>query len=88
MWWLCCNRVERGKDYFFFGEETSVKSFSSHLPLTPRSEGPEATAVQNADDGCSPQKMKTVKGVHQAWKSAQAVGAVETSEWNLLVLAY
>lgn len=44
--------------------------------------------MQNADDGCSPQKMKTVKCAPGVEVCTEAVGAVETSEWDLLVLAY
>lgn len=46
------------------------------------------SCVQNADDGCSPQKMKTVKCAPGVEVCTEAVGAVETSEWDLLVLAY
>lgn len=40
------------------------------------------SCVQRADDGCSPQKTKTVKCAPGVEVCTEAVGAVETSEWG------
>ena len=45
------------------------------------------SCVQKADDGCSPQKTKTVKCAPGVEVCTEAVGAVETSEWGPLVHA-
>lgn len=42
------------------------------------------SCVQKADDGCSPQKTKTVKCAPGVEVCTEAVGAVETSEWGPL----
>lgn len=42
------------------------------------------SCVQKADDGCSPQKTKTVKCAPGVDVCTEAVGAVETSEWGML----
>lgn len=40
------------------------------------------SCVQKADDGCSPQKTKTVKCAQGVDVCTEAVGAVETSEFD------
>lgn len=46
------------------------------------------SCVQKADDGCSPQKMKTVKCAPGVDVCTEAVGAVETSECDPEVLEH
>ncbi|XP_057349361.1 ly6/PLAUR domain-containing protein 3-like [Manis pentadactyla] len=79
----------RGKGYFSFG----VGGFSRDhaVPLGPAPPGAQAlecySCVQKADDGCSPQKTKTVKCAPGVDVCTEAVGAVETSECGPLVQA-
>lgn len=74
-----------GKDYFSFGGRGFSKD-RSVLPV-PAPSGVQAlecySCVQKADDGCSPQKTKTVKCPPGVDVCTEAVGAVETSEWVL-----
>lgn len=79
-----------GNDYFSFGGG----GFSRDSSVLPASVPPGAQAlecyscVQKADDGCSPQKTKTVKCAPGMDVCTEVVGAVESSEWGLRVLAY
>lgn len=52
-------------------------------PSSPGAQALECySCVQRADDGCSPQKTKTVKCAPGVEVCTEAVGAVETSEWG------
>lgn len=81
--------TERGKDYLSFAGGGVSKDRSVPLGLAPP--GAQAlecySCVQKADDGCSPQKMKTVKCAPGVEVCTEAVGAVETSECHRVVHA-
>lgn len=80
----------RGKGYFSFGAGGFSRDHA--VPLGPAPPGAQAlecySCVQKADDGCYPQKTKTVKCAPGVDVRTEAVGAAETSKWGPLVQAY
>lgn len=80
---------DRGHEKEYFSFPGGGFSRDPLVLLGPASPGAQAlecySCVQKADDGCSPQKTKTVKCAPGVDVCTEAVGAVETSEWGLLI---